>query len=531
MAKYLLGLDYGTGGAKAALVDAEGAVAGHAFEEYSLQHPHPGWSEHNPESYWQATLRLVHSCVEQANASPREVCGIAASSALPSLVMVDSVGAPVAPAYNLLDRRAQAEVEWLKKEIGEDRIFSVSKNRLDDHPSLVNLLWEKRHRPEVFARVQKTLTIDGFINQRLTGRATAHFSGAAFWGVAYNLLERRFEPELLEKLGVHPEVLPDLFACDTLIGELHSRAAGELGLAAGTPVAAGQVDCNAGWVGAGAIRAGDIQMNLGTCGNFGIVHTDTRFLDSMIAFAYTTNSTNTYVTVPTTATGGQLLRYMRDQFYQAEMRGGSAGAEVFDLMNREAASLPPGAAGLVVLPFLMGERTPIWDSYARAVIFGLSLHHTRGHVVRAMMEAVAFALYDSFRIIQATGRKMNFPIVLNEGGAKSRLWRRIITDVFNVPTVLVERRVGAPYGDAILAGVATGVFPGFDVARQWARYVEPMEPNADNHQLYQEYFSLYKNLYHHVREDFRSLAKLAVKSSGSAKNNLPESQSVTSFGA
>ena len=399
----------------------------------------------------------------------------------------------------------------MKREIGEERIFAVSKNRLDDHPSIVNLLWEKRHRPEVFSRIHKTLTIDGYINLKLTGRATAHYSAAAFWGVAYNLLERRFDPDILELVGIGPELLPELHPCEAIIGEVTAAAAEELGLAAGIPVAAGQVDCNAGWVGAGAIAPGDIQMNLGTCGNFGIIHQDTQFLETMIGFAYTTDSTSTYVTVPTTTTGGQLLRYMRDEFFQAEVRAeASTGVNTFDLINQEAASAPPGANGLIVLPFLMGERTPIWDTYARGVVFGLSLHHTRGHVLRAMMESVAYALYDSFQIIQKTGRRMNFPIVLNEGGAKSALWRRIITDVFQVPTVLVERRTGAPYGDAILAGVATGIFPGFEVARQWTRYVEPMEPDPRNHELYQSYFRLYKKLYDHVRGDFRELAALAT---------------------
>jgi ribulokinase len=512
MPKYFLGLDYGTGGAKAALVDAEGTVVGYAFEEYPLQHPCPGWSEHDPHRYWQATARLVRQCLQEGRVSARDVRGVAVSSALPSMVMVDSAGNPLAPAYNLMDRRAKAEVEWLKTELGEERIFALSKNRLDDHPSLVNLLWEKRHRPEVFSKIDKTLTIDGYINQKLTGRATAHYSAAAFWGVAYNLLERRFEPEILDFLGISGEILPELHPCEAIIGEVTSRAAEETGLAPGIPVAAGQVDCNAGWVGAGAIAPGDIQMNLGTCGNFGIIHKDTQFLETMIGFAYTTDSTSTYVTVPTTTTGGQLLRYMRDQFFPAEVQNEAiTGMNTFDLINREAAAAPPGAEGLIVLPFLMGERTPIWDSYARGVIFGLSLHHTRGHVLRAMMESVAYALYDSFQIIQKTGRPMNYPIVLNEGGAKSPLWRRIITDVFQVPTVLVERRVGAPYGDAILAGVATGVFPGFEVARQWTRYIEPMEPDLRNHERYQEYFRLYKQLYEHVRGDFRELATLAAK--------------------
>ena len=347
---------------------------------------------------------------------------------------------------------------------------------------------------------------------KLTGRPVCHYSGAAFYGVAYNLMERRFERNLLDRIGIPEALLPDLCRCDEIVGMVTEDAAQATGLAPGTPVAAGQVDCNAGWVGAGAIAEGDIQMNLGTCGNFGIIHRDTNFHDTMIAFAYTTDSEATYITVPTTTTGGQLIRYMRDNFYQTEAAAQTqTGGDPYDVINREAEPIPPGAEGLVVLPFLMGERTPIWDVYARGTIFGLSMHHTRGHVVRAMMESVAYALYDSFRIIRDTGRKINAPIVLNEGGAKSPLWRRIITDVFNVPTVLVERRTGAPYGDAILAGVATGVFPDFSVAKAWTRYVDPMEPDPGRHDIYMEYFDLYKQLYDHVKDDYQTLAALRRK--------------------
>jgi xylulokinase len=163
---------------------------------------------------------------------------------------------------------------------------------------------------------------------------------------------------------------------------------------------------------------------------------------------------------------------------------------------------------LVVLPYLMGERTPIWDVNARGTVFGLSLNHTRGHLIRAMMESVAYALYDSFQLIAATGQKINTPIVLNEGGAKSILWRHIITDVFNIPTVLVKRRTGAPYGDALLAGVATGIFKDFSVSKGWTEYIDRLEPDAANHALYMEYFKVYKSLYQHIKEDFKSLAKL-----------------------
>ncbi|MBE0535716.1 MAG: carbohydrate kinase [Phycisphaerae bacterium] len=509
---YLLGTDYGTGGAKATIIDTKGTVLSYAFEEYPILTPHPGWSEHDPHLYWQVACRIIGKAIAEAGVNARDIKGVAVSSALPSLVLVDASGNPINNAYNLMDKRATGEVQWIKDNVGEERIFEISKNRLDDHPALVNLMWEKAHRRQDFARIDKALTIDGFITLKLTGRATCHYSGAAFYGVAYDLLRRKFDKDLMERIGISPDVLPDLYRCEQIAGEVTAAAAEATGLAAGTPVAAGQVDCNAGWIGAGAIEEGDIQMNLGTCGNFGIVHRDTEFHRSMIAFAYTTDSENTYITVPTTTTGGQLIRYMRDNFYPLELtREKQTGVDTYDLINQEAQAVPPGSEGLLVLPYLMGERTPIWDVYARGTIFGLSINHTRGHVIRAMMESVAYALYDSFDLIKQTGRKINTPIVLNEGGAKSPLWRRVITDVFDVPTVLVKRRTGAPYGDAILAGVATGLFKDFSVARQWTEYIEPMAPDPTRHEIYMAYFALYKRLYGHVRDDYRTLASLREK--------------------
>jgi ribulokinase len=517
MAVYLLGIDYGTGGAKAALVNAaEGSVAGYAFEEYPILTPKPSWSEHDASRYWEVACRLIHKILSETRVDAREVNGIAVSSALPSLVMVDQSGQPLSNAYNLMDKRAVDIVQDLKDKIGEDRIFEVSKNRLDDHPSIVNLLWEKKYRPEIFSKIHKALTIDGFITLKLTGKTSCHYSGAAFYGVAYDLIKRSFDQALLEEIGLDAGLFPDLFNCTDIVGEITTEAAYQTGLIAGTPVAAGQVDCNAGWVGAGAILDGDIQMNLGTCGNFGIIHSQPVFHKSMIAFNYTTDTqvNPVFITVPTTTTGGQLIRYMRDRFYKAEMeREKDSGVDIYDLINQEAAITPCGAEGLVVLPYLMGERTPIWDVNARGTILGLSLNHTRGHLIRAMMESVAYALYDSFQIIAETGQKINTPIVLNEGGAKSILWRQIITDVFNIPTVLVKRRTGAPFGDALLAGVATGVFSDFSIASGWTEYIDRLEPNATNHALYMEYFKLYKNLYQHVKGDFKVLAELRSRGS------------------
>ena len=517
MNDYLLGIDYGTGGAKACIIDTQGRVLGFGFKEYPFFHDKPGWSEHDPMLYWSVACELIRLCIAQARIDPRQIRGVAVSSALPSMVMVDAQHNPIQRAYNLMDRRAIEQVRWLKAHIGEQRILELTGNRIEDHPSIVNLLWEKQNRPESFAQIWKALPIDSFVTLKLTGKPVANYGAAPFYGVAYDLVGECFDEALLAEIGVDPALLPPLTRCETIIGEVTSEAASATGLAAGTPVAAGQVDFNASCIAAGITAEGDIMSNLGTVGNFGVVHRSREFNFSevglsMINLAFTIDSANTYITIPSTTTGGQSIRYLRDQFSQYEMEVERVlGTSSYDLLNIQAEKAPPGSNGLIILPYLMGERTPIWDAQARGVVFGLSLNHTKGHLVRAMMEAVAYALYDSYQLILKSGLPIHYPLVLNEGGAVSKLWRQIITDVFNTPTVLVKRRTGAPFGDAILAGVATGIFPDFGVAKQWAEYEARMEPNAENHARYMEYFGLYKQIYAHVKGDFVELARIREK--------------------
>jgi xylulokinase len=511
MASYLVGLDHGTGGAKACILDEAANVLAYAYKEYPIYVNRPGWSEHDPHLYWQTTCEVLKECLAISGIRPVQIKGIANSSALPSLVMVDKHHQPINLAYNLMDRRATEEVQWLRDNIGEKRLFDLSSNRLEDHPTLVNLMWEKKNRSEDYARLYKALTIDGYIRLKITGKATANYSSGALYGVAYDIHRNRFDEKLVDEIGLSMDIMPDFFSCEEIVGYTTAAAAEETGLAAGIPVAAGSIDCNAGWIAGGAVDAGDIQINLGTCGVIGVVHDNPGLVvDTMINCSYTTDSRKVFALVGATTCGGQSLRYLRDQFSPLELATEKLvpGFSAYDALEREAESIPLGCDGLLSLPYLMGERTPLWDVNARGVVFGLSLNHTKAHLVRSMMEGVTFALYDSFRIIEQRCPTIHLPIVLNEGGAKNRLWRRIITDVFNVPTVFARSRTGAPLGDAILAGVATGVFKDFSIAKEKADYIDRMDPISENHARYMEYYQLYDKLYEHIREDYVTLARL-----------------------
>jgi xylulokinase len=320
MTSYLIGLDHGTGGAKACIIDDQANVLAYAYREYPIYSHRSGWSEHYPHLHWQTACEVIKECLETSKVRPDEIEGIANSSALPSLVMVNKHHHPINLAYNLMDRRATQQVQWLRDNIGEDRLFEVSCNRLEDHPTLVNLMWEKQNRPECFAQIYKALTIDGYIRLKLTGKATANFSSGAFFGVAYDLRQNKFDEELLAKIGLDPDITPDFFSCEEVIGSITEAAAEETGLVAGIPVAAGSVDCNAGWVGGGAVNAGDIQINLGTCGVIGVVHENPELiLDTMINCSYVTDSRKVFATIAATTCGLQSLRYLRDNFSQLEV--------------------------------------------------------------------------------------------------------------------------------------------------------------------------------------------------------------------
>lgn len=504
--RYLLGVDFGTGGSKACLTDSELNQLAYSYQEYPILTEKLDYSEHDPALYWQSFCKNVQACIHQANVDPRDIEAIAISAAMPSMVVTDRNGNALGRAFNMMDRRAKEEAAQIIERYGMEQYFKITSNRLEDHPSIVNLLWIRAHEPERYARIAHVHSIDGYIAYLLTGVHNVNASNAMFFG-GYRIAEGRFDEAFLSDLGLNPDIFPPVRNCTEIIGVVSERVAAEVGLAPGTKVLSGQTDCNASWLGAGATKPGDIQMNLGTCGNMGVILDQPNFLPTMINWAYTIPGT--YITVPTTQTGGVLMRYLRDNFSQLERATESlTGVDAYDLLNREAESVPPGSDGLVVLPYLMGERTPIWDAHAKGTIFGLSLRHGKRHLVRAMMESVAYALYHNFETLYGHVGRLHYPIVLNEGGAKSVLWRRIITDVFNIPTVLVKRRAGAPFGDCLLAGVGSGLIESFDFVRAKTEYIHPMEPDANAHEIYMEYFQIYKNLYLCLKEQFLALERV-----------------------
>ncbi len=512
MANYFVGIDIGCGGAKACIIDDQGKVMGYGFHEHHIAVSNGCWSETDPDEYWNNICNAIQGILAKTNLDTSQVRGVSVSSAVPAIVMVDREGRVINKAYNFLDTRAQDAIEELKRRVGRERVFEISGYNIDEQSDLTDLMWEKQHRPEDYRRIYKALTPDGYVTYKLTGRMLVNYSGATFFGAAFDIRNKRYNSEILRELGIDEEKLPEVIPCEEVIGEITPQAAERTGLKAGTPVIAGTVDAFAGWLGGGAIEPGETQINLGTAAVLGVILGKPTFVENIWNCIYPVHSQNNYVIFGSTLTGGYVMRYLRNNFSRYErFVEESGGYDAYDLLNLDAEATRPGADCLITLPHLMGARTPETNTHARGVLFGLDMNHHKGHMIRSMMEGVAFSSFKQFSTMKDAGVPTKGPIVMNEGGAKSRLWRRIFTDVFGHPTVLLKNRTGAPYGNAILAGVSTGYLPGYHVAKEWAEYVDELEPIEKNHAMYMEFFALYNSLYEHIQEDYLALKGLREK--------------------
>ncbi len=512
MGKYLIGCDVGTTGAKAVLSDTDGTIYGSYYVEYPLYSPLPNWYEHNPNDYWDVFVKNMKAILFQSGIDPAQVAGISVSACGPNCVLVDRDGNALKSAPIWMDRRAVEECELVRGHFSDDEIFTVSGNSLDPHNGTIKLLWEKNHNPEIYQKTYKMLSPANFISMKLTGSFYCDYSNASLVSVVFDIMKREWRYDMIEAIGLDADKFPDLAPCHKVIGTVTSRAASETGLAKGTPVVAGTIDCNASWLGNGTTQPGDACLSMGTAGALGVVHKEPRFSRNLETIVHVADSENLYTTLAATSTCGGLLRYMRDTFTREEARQAAAkGVDIYNVLAEEAENIRPGADGLIVLPYLSGERTPLWNPRARGVVFGLSFSHTRGHWVRAFMESGIYAVYHCLKIMQENNILISDPITISEGGAKSALWRQITSDILGKEMGYMKAAKGAPMGNVINAGVGIGLFPDYNAAKRFINIDEVTKPNLENHALYEEYFTIYRRLYEQVKDDYEDVARILEK--------------------
>ena len=509
MARFLVGCDIGTSGAKAIIVDEEGKILGSHYVEYPLHSLKINWFEHDANDYWKVFKANVAEILRQSRVNPQEVAGISVSACSPCCIMVDRKGNALKYSPTWMDRRAIAECDRVRKLYGDDEIFRVTANPLDPHSGAIKLLWEKNHSPEIYRNTYKMLNPANFIAMKLTGEFVTDYSNASLVGIFFDIVRREWRMDMAQRIGLDPEKLTELVPCHKVVGEVTAAAARECALAAGIPVVAGSVDCNAAWLGNGSTRPGDASLVMGTAGALGVVHAEPNFTRSMTTIIHTADSETLYTTLAGTSSCGGLLRYLRDVFSQVDKRVAEEnGEDIYDILTAEAQAIRAGSDGLIVLPYLSGERTPLWNPRARGLVFGLSFSHTRGHWVRAVMEGAMYAIYHCLNVMRDNNLRITTPILASEGGSKSMLWRQIAADMMDVEIAYMHNAKGAPMGNVINAGVGVGIFPNFDVAKRFIAANEVHRPDGATHEIYERGFALYRKLYEDNRENYEILSEL-----------------------
>lgn len=499
----LVGCDIGTSGTKTVVTDAAGGVLAHATASYGLITPHNGWAEQWPDVWLDAAVDTIARACRGVDAS--RVAAVCISALYGGTgVMCDEAMQPIRPAIIWMDRRADREGREAGDAIGRDAIFDITGNGTDSYFGYVKLLWVKRHEPDKWARIRHILPVHSYVVARMTGALTIDHSSAGNLGGVYDYAARRWSKPMADRLGIDISTMPSAIGAPTdIAGRLNAEFAAKTGLPEGVPLCVGTVDCIASMLSAGIVGPGDNAAVLGTSLNWGFIHGERPSDVNLVSMPYCVEPTRLSYTYGGASTAGALPRWFMDNFAGGESPEGYRDIEAAVVEKR----IPAGSGGLVVLPYFMGERTPIWDENACGEIVGLSLAHTREHVYRAMLEASAYALR---HIMESAGAGDVRRIILVGGGAKSALWRRIFADVTGLPVLTTVQPVEAPLGDAFMAGLAAGRVGGFDEISAWVDFDPPTLPDAAGHAIYDGYFEVYKQLYPNTRDQMRALKRLAM---------------------
>ena len=455
MKSYLLGIDIGTSACKVAVFDKEGKVLAAANGDYPVYYPQEGWAEQNPEEWWSAVCRATKETVQKAGIAPAEIAGVGIDGQSWSAIALDKEGKVLTNTPIWMDTRAQETCERLNKEIGEDKIFEVAGNSLQPSYTTAKIIWYKENLPEVYEKIDKILQSNSFIAFKLTGAITQDMSQG--YGLhCFDMKKGCWDEEMCRRLGIPMEFLPEICECDHVVGSVTAKAAAECGLAEGTPVVAGGLDAACGTLGAGVIHPGETQEQGGQAGGMSIC-IDEYKADPRLILGYHVIPGKWLLQGGTTG-GGGVMRWFEREFADYErMMKEQTGASSLNQLNEIAEKINPGSDGVVFLPYMSGERSPIWNPYAKGVFYGLDFAKTKGHMVRACMEGVALSLRHNLEVAEATGA--NTEVLRAMGGsANSLLWTQIKSDITGKPIVVPASDTATTLGAALLAGVGIGLY-------------------------------------------------------------------------
>lgn len=500
----LIGIDIGTTSTKAVAFDSQGAILGQASQEYPTHYPNPNWAEQNPDDWWRATCTVLNKLFTGQTLEAKAVAGVGISCQAPSMVPVDRQGQPLHPALIWMDRRSEQQCSWLHERVGEANISRLNGGRIDPYYLAPKLLWYKMYAQGQYQQTHQILQANGYVIHKLCDRFSMDLSHGPL-ALFFDSTALTWSTPLLDRMGIDPAKLPPLFASSAVVGEVTTAAARATGLCAGTPVVAGMTDGTAAGLEAGLVQVGDAVEMTGQSTVL-LICSDRPYLGKeLIPLGHAIPGR--YLVVGALVTSGGALRWFRDQLGEPErLEAARLGIDPFELLSKAAEQSPPGANRLLFLPYMYGERSPIWDSDARGVFFGLSLATQKADLVRAIMEGAAFGLRHNVEVAAAGGFAAT-QLACVGGGARSAVWNQIKADVLNRPLHLPQAATGAPLGDAMVAAVGAGLYPSVEaaVAAMVQKGVE-YQPRAEYTQRYDALYRIYVDLYPALKTQFKQLA-------------------------
>lgn len=506
-----LGVDIGTSGTKTLAVTAEGKILAEASASYPAYHPKPLWSEQDPDDWWDATVKTIRSVVKKARLKKPDVKAIGLSGQMHGSVFLDKNNKVVRRAMLWNDQRTAAECDEIEQRAGgRKKLIKMVANPALTGFTAPKILWLRNNEPKNFDKVRKVLLPKDDVRRRLTGEMATEVSDASGM-LLLDVVKRNWSKPLLSKLELDPSLFATCYESEQATGTLLPSVASQLGLSSDCIVVGGAGDCAANAVGNGIVKKGHLASSLGTSGVM-FVHSDDVQVDPegrLHTFCHAVHGKWHMMGVSLSAAGS--LEWFCQKLCQEITSGKTSGKKVdpYEILNREAESVPAGSEGLFFLPYLAGERTPHADPDARGCFVGLTLKHTRGHMVRSIMEGVAFALRDSLAII----KEMDVPvrqIRVGGGGAKSDLWRQIQADAFGQKVFRINAEQGPAFGVALLAAVGAGEYKRIEEACSATIHTtDDTVPNRKAKAFFDKSFPIYQQLYQSLKDDFQAISKLS----------------------
>lgn len=493
---YLLGIDIGTSSCKVAVFNREGLLLAKNTKHYNVYYPHEGWAEQNPEEWWAAVCNSIKEMLLNYEIAPENIAGIGVDGQSWSAVAVDKNGHVLLNTPIWMDTRAEDICRELTATIGKKEIFSCAGNSLQPFYTTAKIIWYKKNVPELYRLTYKILQSNSYIAYKLTGKLTQDISQG--YGLhCFDMRKGIWDRNMCGQMGISEALLPDIYRCDEVIGTVTESAAKQCGLISGIPVVAGGLDAACGTLGAGVIHVGETQEQGGQAGGMSIC-VDNYTADPRLILGYHVVPGMWLLQGGTTG-GGGVMRWMEQELadYERE-KGKRVGKSSLELLNELAEQVPPGSDGVVSLPYMAGERSPIWNPNAKGVIYGLDFKKTKGHIIRSAMEGVACSLRHNLEVSEEAGAKVDALYAVG-GAANSLLWTQIKADVTGKCIYVPSSDMATTLGVAILAGVGVGIYQSYDEAvKLTVKVTRVHHPNQKNKKIYDRTYDTYRKLYENL---------------------------------